>query len=185
MINGALEVVRRPVELYKHLVEVPAPLFATAHAIHPLAPEFRREHGTKPIPPVAHRFVADLDATLMKQVFDVAQRQRKLNVEHHSKPYDLWAGFDLTESGAFGHAKRLAKRHDRLKQSSSDTTGAGYVARLMLLYRREIVQGSAPFPFRHYGKATLSECRKEARPGGAITESSKKDRAQIGGALTY
>jgi hypothetical protein len=129
--------------------------------------------------------VADRDTTLVERIFHVAQRQLKPNVQHHRKPDDLRAGLEVAEWGAFGHAKRLAKRHDRLKQSTSDTTGAGYVARLMLLYRWEIVQGSAPFPFRHYGKATLSECRKEARPGGAITESSKKDRAQIGGALTY
>ncbi len=130
VIDGPPQVVRHPVDLHKHLVEVPAPLFATAHAIHPLAPEFRREHGTKPIPPVAHRFVADLDTPLMQQVFDVAQRQRKPNVEHHRKPDDRWAGFEIAEGGAFGHPAKLAKRHDRLKQSSSDTTALGHPERL-------------------------------------------------------
>ena len=82
----------------------------------------RCEHRTISGPPLANRFVADLDTTLVKQVFDVAQRQRKPNVEHHRKPDDFWAGFEIAEGGTPGHHAKLAKRHDRLKQSSSDTT---------------------------------------------------------------
>jgi hypothetical protein len=37
-------------------------------------PEFRGKDRTEPVPPVAHRFVADLDPALMQQFFDVAQR---------------------------------------------------------------------------------------------------------------
>jgi hypothetical protein len=54
------------VDLHKHFVEVPAPLFATAHSIHPLATEFRGKHRTETVPPVAHRFVADLDPALVQ-----------------------------------------------------------------------------------------------------------------------
>lgn len=62
------------VDLHKDPIKLPAPMFATAQAIHPLAPEFRGKHWTETVPPVTHRFVADLDPALMQQVFDVAQR---------------------------------------------------------------------------------------------------------------
>ncbi len=32
---------------------------------------------TEPLPPVLHRLMADLDARLMQQIIDVAQRQRE------------------------------------------------------------------------------------------------------------
>ena len=97
VINSPPQVVRHPIDFHKHLVEVPAPLFATAHAIHPLAPEFRREHGTKPIPPVSHRFLADLDASLIEQVLQVARRQWETNVEHRLQADDVWARLEVTE----------------------------------------------------------------------------------------
>ena len=66
--------------------------------------------------------MADLDTALMQQLLDVAKRQRETNVEHHCQADDLWARLEVAEGGAFGHPAKLAKRHDRLKRSSSDTT---------------------------------------------------------------
>ena len=74
VIDGPPQVVRYPVDLHKHLVEVPAPVFAPTHSVHPLAPQIRSEHGTKPVPPIAHRFVADLYTTLVQQILHITQR---------------------------------------------------------------------------------------------------------------
>jgi hypothetical protein len=48
-----------------------------------------------------------------------------------------------------------------------------------------MLQGARPSLSDMTERPRFPECRKEERQGGAITESSKKDRAQIGGALTY
>jgi hypothetical protein len=45
--------------------------------------------STEPIDPVADRFVANVDPSLVEQVFDIAQGQRKANVHHHRKLDDF------------------------------------------------------------------------------------------------
>jgi hypothetical protein len=47
--------------------------------------------------------VSDLDTSLVKQIFDIAQRQREPNLEHHRQADDLWARFEVAERGALGH----------------------------------------------------------------------------------
>jgi hypothetical protein len=79
VINGAPQIVCHSINFHKHLVQVPAPVFASAHHVHAFTPEFRGKQRTKPVPPVAHRFMTNLNPTLMKQVFDIAQRQREPN----------------------------------------------------------------------------------------------------------
>ena len=74
MIDGPPDVMRQAVALHKHLVELPAPVFATAHSIHSLVPGFRSKQRTKPVPPITHRFVADPDPAFVQQVFDIALR---------------------------------------------------------------------------------------------------------------
>jgi len=38
-------------------------------------PYLRSEHRSEPVPPEPHRLVADIDAALGQQVFDLPQRQ--------------------------------------------------------------------------------------------------------------
>ncbi|EFL87570.1 secreted protein B [Ahrensia sp. R2A130] len=51
--------------------------------------DFASKHWTKSVPPKADRFVTDDDATLMQQILDVAQRERKPDVRHHCEADDL------------------------------------------------------------------------------------------------
>jgi hypothetical protein len=41
--------------------------------------------------------VADLDATLVQKILDVAERQREADVEHHRQADDLGAGLEVPE----------------------------------------------------------------------------------------
>lgn len=45
------------------------------------------KHRAEPVPPEPHRFVADGDATLERQILDLPQRQRKTDV-HHDREAD-------------------------------------------------------------------------------------------------
>jgi hypothetical protein len=89
--------VNSTVDLHKHLIEVPAPLFAAAHSFHPLTTNFSGKHRTKPVPPIAHYFVANLDPTLMQEVLHVAQRQLEPNVEQHRQADDLCARLEVAK----------------------------------------------------------------------------------------
>jgi hypothetical protein len=66
--------------------------------------------------PEPHRLVADDDAALMRQVFDVAERQRVADVKHHCQADDLRAGLEVGEEGALGHLTRLGSKVSPLKE---------------------------------------------------------------------
>jgi len=43
--------------------------------------------------------MADVEAALMHEVLDVAQRERVTDGEHHRRADDLWAGLEVPEGG--------------------------------------------------------------------------------------
>ena len=71
VIDGAPEIVRLAVYLHENFVQVPLPLGPGAHPVGTAFPDFRREHRPEPVPPKPYRLVANIDAALMKQVFDM------------------------------------------------------------------------------------------------------------------
>jgi len=85
VIDGTPEVVCDPIYLHENLVQMPLPLGPGAHPVGSSSSDLRREHRTKPVPPEPHGFMADINATLVQQIFDVSQRQRKPDIHHHSK----------------------------------------------------------------------------------------------------
>jgi hypothetical protein len=62
---------------------MPPPVAEATHPAHTVPAELACEHRAKPIPPVAHRFVANVDAALEQQVLNVPQRQWEAHVNHH------------------------------------------------------------------------------------------------------
>ncbi len=48
--------------------------------------------------------MADVDASLMQQVFDIPKREWKSDVQHHCEADDLGAGFEVFKGGRFGHS---------------------------------------------------------------------------------
>jgi hypothetical protein len=85
VIHGPPEIVALAVDLHEHLIEMPAPLVAIPHRLHPPATNFSRENRAKSVPPKPHRLTADVDATLVQQILNVAQRQREPDVHHHRR----------------------------------------------------------------------------------------------------
>ncbi len=66
--------------------------------------------------------MADVDASLVQQIFDITKRKRKPDVQHHRQADDLGTGLEILESGRFGHSQTLCKPPARLNPSSSDKT---------------------------------------------------------------
>jgi hypothetical protein len=140
VIDSPPKVVCHAVDLHVDLVQMPLPLTARAHRLDTLAADLGGKHRTEPVPPVSHRLVANFDATLVQKIFDISERQREPDVEHHRQTDDLWAGLELLEMGAFCHAKRLTRRPARLKRSSSDNTVPPVPHRLMADLNAALVQ---------------------------------------------
>jgi hypothetical protein len=77
------------VDLHEHLIEMPAPVFETAHPANPLPTDVACEQRAEPVPPLPHRLMADIDPTLEEQVFHIPQAQREADVHHHDQADDL------------------------------------------------------------------------------------------------
>ena len=107
MIDGAPKVVRHPVDLHVDLVQMPAPMLASAHPVDPSSPDLGGKHRAEPLPPEPHRLVADLDASLVREILHISKRQREPDVEHHRQANDLRAGLEIAKRGAFGRQKNL------------------------------------------------------------------------------
>ena len=65
-------------------------------------------------------FVADIDATFMQQILDVAKGKWKPNVHHYRSADDLGGRLEVAKRGAFCHGRTLNSRPARLKPVSSD-----------------------------------------------------------------
>jgi len=103
VIDGAPEIMRLAVDLHEDLVEMPAVLHSGAQALDPFASDLGGEHRPEAVPPVAHRFVADLDAAFVEEILHIPERQRVADVEHHRQADDLGARFEVAKGGALGH----------------------------------------------------------------------------------
>ena len=88
--------------------------------LNPFSSHLRGKHRTKAVPPEPHRFVADIDATFMQQILDIAKGKLKPDIHHHSKADDLGAGFEVAKGAGFCHLARLGRRPARFNQVSSD-----------------------------------------------------------------
>jgi hypothetical protein len=68
---------------------VPLPVGINSELLDTPFTDFGGEYRTKPIPPEPNRFMADVDATFMQQVFDISKRKWKSNIHHHGQPNDF------------------------------------------------------------------------------------------------
>ena len=89
VIDRSLQIVSLPTNLYEHLVQVPLPLRRLPHSFRSMFPDLAREVSAEAIDPVTDRFMANIDSALVKQVFDISQRERKPDVHHDRKLDDL------------------------------------------------------------------------------------------------
>jgi hypothetical protein len=71
--HGLPKVVHLAVYLYENLVQMPLQVRVRPHFLRLFSADFSGEHWAETVPPVPHRFVADVDASLVQQVFDIPQ----------------------------------------------------------------------------------------------------------------
>ena len=76
MINRPPELMRLPVDLHKNLAQVPT-LVGIRLMMNPSLSGRCRKHRTEPVSQEPYRLVADVDAELGQNIFDLAQEQRQ------------------------------------------------------------------------------------------------------------
>ena len=105
------------VDPYEHLLKMPTPVRPVAPVYVP-PPDLASEHRSNPIPPVPQRLVADVDARFEQNVFNLAQRQRIADVQHHREANDLGRTVEITQG--ISHRLRLRNSPSPLKPIYSD-----------------------------------------------------------------
>ena len=121
MIHSPPKIVALSSNFDEHLVQVPPPLRASSHRLRTRLSDLVCEVSAEPIDPETDALVANVDPTLVQEVFDIAQRQRESDIHHHAKLDDLRRGFKVAER-VLGHFPRLSTRIGHLKSGSSDYT---------------------------------------------------------------
>ena len=73
MVNGTPQIVSLPTDLYKDFVQVPLPLRRLSHSFRTTLPYLLGKVSAKAVHPVTNRFMADIDAAFMEQIFNIPQ----------------------------------------------------------------------------------------------------------------
>jgi hypothetical protein len=73
MIDSPPQVVSFAFDLHENLVELPAPVRICV-MMNLAVPYLKSEHWPETVPPESYRLMADVDAPLMKKVFNIAER---------------------------------------------------------------------------------------------------------------
>ena len=116
--NRPPEVMQFAINPNENLVQMPPPERIRL-ALNSTFYNLRREHRTEPVPPGANRFVADVDAAFVEQIFDLSQRKRKPDIHHYGQTNDL--GRCLKISEWIFHPSRLRTSPSCLKPFCPDS----------------------------------------------------------------
>lgn len=119
MVQSTPEIVSFTLDFDESFVQVPLPLRTLPHRLRTPFPDSVSEAGGDPVHPEPDAFMADIDPTLMQEVFDIAQRQRASDIHHHAKLDNLGRGFEVPER-VLSHLLRLTAMPGRLKAGSPD-----------------------------------------------------------------
>lgn len=73
MINSAPHAMCDATDFHKHLIHVPTPSRIILGRMNSSLTDLASERGTEPAPPITDRFMADVDAAFVEQVFHILQ----------------------------------------------------------------------------------------------------------------
>jgi hypothetical protein len=88
-------------------------VYSRPHAINPAAADLSDKHQAKFVSPKSDGLMADVDASLMQQIFDIAKRKWEPNIQHHCKADDLKACLEISKWTVFCHQATLGRHTAR------------------------------------------------------------------------
>nr|WP_288900255.1 hypothetical protein [uncultured Sneathiella sp.] len=90
VVDGTPQVMSFSIYLHENFVQMPSPFgVITGRRMKSFLPYFTCEQRTEPVPTIAHSLVANVDAALIKKVFNIAKRKGKPDLHHHSQADDF------------------------------------------------------------------------------------------------
>jgi hypothetical protein len=121
VVDSSPEIVPFAAYLHEDLVQLLPPLGATSHRFRSAFPDLVREVCAEAVDPEADTFVADINAALVQQVFNIPKRERKSDIHQYGELDDFGRGFEVAER-VLDHFLRLNTRNGHLKSGSADNT---------------------------------------------------------------
>ena len=108
-----------------------------------------RKHPPEPVLPEPQGLMSDVDAALMQEVLDVAQRQRVADVHHHRQADDLRARLEGLKRGLPGHLGRVGRVLPSLRPVCSDKgrKGGSVATKSQIRRPNKIADGPLSTPF--------------------------------------
>jgi hypothetical protein len=82
VIHWPPKIVRLAVNLHEHLVQVPLPIWVSAHLADPFLADLSGKQRAKSIPLKPNRLMADVDAAFVQKIIHIPRRKRETNVHH-------------------------------------------------------------------------------------------------------
>ena len=76
-------------------MKVRPPIRPVARVYPPL--DLAGKHRIEAVPPETYRLMADVDAALEQQIFDLSYRQRVPSIHHQREADDLWRNVEIGE----------------------------------------------------------------------------------------
>ncbi|KCZ87965.1 hypothetical protein HJO_16315 [Hyphomonas johnsonii MHS-2] len=83
MVTGAPKIVVPPSDFHEDLILAPLPFRALPHRLRSTLSDLVSEVSSEPINPGTDAFVADINATLVKQILCAAKREWKSDLHQH------------------------------------------------------------------------------------------------------
>jgi hypothetical protein len=111
-------------------MKVVSPITVPTHPAHLIFTDLCGKQQTKAVPPKSNRFMADVDAAFVQQIFHISKQKQKQDVHHYSKADDFWTTFEIAKRGAFCHGRTLIVGPAHLKPFSSDSAQSVHKGRL-------------------------------------------------------
>jgi hypothetical protein len=105
------------VDTHENLVQMPAPARIRMVLNVPFS-DLHGKHRAKTVPSEPYRLVADIDASFIKKILDLPQRQRIPDIHHHRQADNLGRRFKITKW--VSHPQRLRAATVSLKPFCSD-----------------------------------------------------------------
>jgi len=89
MVDGTPQIMCLAIDFHKHLIKVPFPIRIILWVANAILTDFFSEKWAKSIPPITHRFVTNIYAAFVEQVFYITKRKWKPDIHHHGEADNL------------------------------------------------------------------------------------------------
>ena len=117
MINSSPKIMGLTVDFHKDLIKMPFPIWVFGNWVHSFLADLPSEEWAKFVPPIPDRFMANINASFMEEIFYISKRKWKSDIHHHGETNDLRWCFKIAKRIGILYPKTLWECCDIVKVS--------------------------------------------------------------------